>query len=155
MARYVDDMVLISDRKQTLLDAVPMIREFLKRSAGVTLHPNKFYLQHYTKGVKFIGAVIKRGRTYISNRTVNNAFGTIRKFNRRKASAEDMVASVNSYLGLMRHHATYNVRKRLTKAIAPEWQKYIIVGCNCEKITVKPSCNYRNRIRNKVKRNKI
>ena len=155
MARYVDDMILVSESKQTLLDAVPMIREFLKRSAGVTLHPNKFYLQHYTKGVKFIGAVIKRGRTYISNRTANNAFGTVRKFNRRKANAEDMVASVNSYLGLMRHHATYNIRKRLVKAISPEWHQTITIDSNCSKATVKPSCNYRNRIRSKVKRNKI
>lgn len=155
MARYVDDMVLISDRKQTLLDAVPMIREFLKQSAGVTLHPDKFYLQHYTKGVKFIGAVLKRGRTYISNRTVNNAFGAVRKFNSRKASAEDMVASVNSYLGIMRHHATYNIRKRLVRTIAPEWYQTITIDSNCNKATVKPSCNYRNHIRRKVKRNKI
>lgn len=155
MARYVDDMILISESKHALLDAVPMIREFLKRSAGVTLHPNKFYLQHYTKGVKFIGAVIKRCRTYISNRTVNNAFGAVRKFNRRKASAEDMVASVNSYLGLMRHHATYNIRRRHVKAISPEWYQAITIDSNCSKATVKPSCNYRNRIRSKVRRNKI
>lgn len=155
MARYVDDMILISESKQTLLDAVPMIREFLKRSAGVTLHPNKFYLQHYTKGVKFIGAVIKRGRTYISNRTVNNAFGCIRRLNRRKASAEDMVASVNSYLGIMRHHATYNIRKRLVRAIAPEWYQTITIDSNYNKATVKPSCSYRNRIKRKVKRNRI
>lgn len=155
MARYVDDMILISESKQPLLDDVPMIREFLKRSAGVTLHPDKFYLQHYTKGVKFIGAVIKRGRTYISNRTVNNAYGSIRKFNRRKASAEDMVASVNSYLGIMRHHATYNIRKRLVGAIAPEWYQTITIDSNCNKATVKPSCSYRNRIKRKVKRNRI
>lgn len=155
MARYVDDMILISESKQTLLDAVPMIREFLKRSAGVTLHPDKFYLQHYTKGVKFIGAVIKRGRTYISNRTVNNAFGAVRKFNRRKASAENMVASVNSYLGIMRHHATYNIRKRLVGTITPEWYQTITIDSNYNKATVKPSCSYRNRIKRKVKRNSI
>lgn len=152
MARYVDDMVLISDSKQALLDAVPMIREYMQRTAGVTLHPDKFYLQHYTKGVKFIGAVAKKGRTYISNRTVNNAFGCIRRFNRNKGSAEDFVASVNSYLGLMRHHAAYNIRKRLVKAIAPEWYQSITVAEDFSKITAKRTI--RKRIMKSVKRRK-
>ena len=155
MARYVDDMVLISDSKQRLLDAVPMIRKYIKQTAGVTLHPDKFYLQHYTKGVKFIGAVVKRGRSYISNRTVNNAFCCIRKFNSKDVSPEDFVASLNSYLGIMRHHATYNVRKRLIKAIAPKWYQTITIDSNCNKVMVKPSRSYRNRIRYRVRRNKI
>ena len=136
MARYVDDMILISESKQTLLNAVPMIREFMYRSAGVMLHPNKFYLQHYTKGVKFIGAVIKQGRTYISNRTVNNAFASIRKFNhRRRIDQEELTASVNSYLGIMRHHATHNIRRRLVKAIQPSVCKMVIVSADYSKIT--------------------
>lgn len=153
MARYVDDMVLISDSKQALLDAVPMIREYLQRTAGVTLHPDKFYLQHYAKGVKFIGAVAKKERTYISNRTVNNAFRCVRKFNRGKGRAEDLVASVNSYLGLMRHHATYNIRKRLVRAIAPEWYQSITVAEDFSKITAKETvCS---RINKKCKKRKI
>ena len=158
MARYVDDMVLISDSKQRLLDAVPMIREYMQQTAGVTLHPDKFYLQHYSKGVKFIGAVTKQGRTYISNRTVNNAFATVRRFNRDKCSkacAADLVASVNSYLGIMRHHATYNIRKRLAKTITPKWYHTITIDSNCNKAMVKPSLSYRNRIKRKVKQNRI
>lgn len=155
MARYVDDMVLISDSKQRLLDAVPMIREYLQQTAGVMLHPDKFYLQHYTKGVKFIGAVIKRSRSYVSNRTVNNAFCSIRKFNRKDVSPEDFVASLNSYLGIMRYHASYNIRKRLTKAIAPEWCQTITIDRNCNKAMVKPSRRFRNRIKRKVKQNRI
>ena len=156
MARYVDDMVLISDSKQRLLDAVPMIREYMKRTAGVTLHPDKFYLQHYTKGVKFIGAVVKQGRSYVSNRTANNAFTSVRRFNHaKKKNPADFVASVNSYLGIMRHHATYNIRKRLIKAIAPEWYQTITIDSNYNKAMVKPSRSYRNRIRYRVRRNKI
>ena len=155
MARYVDDMVLISDSKQRLLDAVPMIRQYLQQTAGVTLHPDKFYLQHYSKGVKFIGAVAKRGRTYISNRTVNNAFATVRKFNRDKCSkarAADLAASVNSYLGLMCHHATFNIRKRLVKAIAPAWHKYIVVDKDYRKINIRPKFNVRIRTKSNIRK---
>ena len=155
MARYVDDMVLISDSKQRLLDAVPMIREYMQQTAGVTLHPDKFYLQHYSKGVKFIGAVTKQGRTYISNRTVNNAFATVRRFNRDKCSkacAADLVASVNSYLGIMRHHATFNIRKRLVKAIAPAWHKYIVVDKDYRKINIRPTFNVRIRTKSNIRK---
>lgn len=151
MARYVDDMVLISDSKQRLLDAVPMIREYLQQTAAVTLHPDKFYLQHYTKGVKFIGAVVKRGRSYISNRTVNNAFCSIRKFNSKDVSPEDFVASLNSYLGIMQHHATYNIRRRLVRAIAPEWCRYISVDKDCKKIAVKRRYKHKERIKRRIR----
>jgi len=33
------------------------------------LHPKKIYLQHYTKGVKFLGVVVKPYRIYIGNQT--------------------------------------------------------------------------------------
>ncbi len=154
MARYVDDMILISESKQELLNAVPMIRAFVKRSAGVMLHPDKFYLQHYTKGVKFIGAVIKRGRTYISNRTVNNAFRCVRRFRRKKHHPEDLAASVNSYLGIMRHHASYKTRNRLIRAISPEWHQTITTGENCDKINIKPYFCHRERVRRRARRRK-
>lgn len=151
MARYVDDMLLISDNKQQLLDAIPMIREYLKRTAGVTLHPNKFYLQHYTKGVKFIGAVIKPHRTYISNRTVNNAFDCVRKLNKQDCSADEAMASINSYLGLLRHHATHNIRSRLLNVFGAKWHKHIKIIGN-DKVVVRPSRNYRERNKGKLKR---
>lgn len=150
MARYVDDMVLISRSKKKLLGAVPQIRCRLKQTAGVILHPKKFYLQHYSKGVKFIGAVIKKGRTYVSNRTVNNAFSCVRQYNKlseddRAEYAEKLVASLNSYLGIMRHHATFNIRRRLIQNIDKEWWKYIYAAKDYSKVTL------RNRFTNKYK----
>lgn len=150
MARYVDDMLLISDNKQQLLDAIPMIREYLKRTAGVTLHPNKFYMQHYTKGVKFIGAVIKPYRTYISNRTVNNAFRCVRKLNKQDCSADEAMASINSYLGLLRHHATFNIRRRLLGKLDPRWLKKLNNN-EYEKVTIKSSQRHREKIKQRLK----
>ena len=57
--RYVDDMVLVARRKETLLRLMPMIRETLA-SLGLRLNEKKFYFQHYSKGVRFVGAIIKR-----------------------------------------------------------------------------------------------
>lgn len=134
MARYVDDMVLIHQDKDYLLRAVPKIRALLLQTAGVELHPHKFYIQHYTKGVKFVGAVIKPHRTYVANRTVNNAFASIRRLHKSKARVEDIVASVNSYLGIMRHHRTYRIRQRLCRLISKHFGKKVIVEHNHKKI---------------------
>jgi hypothetical protein len=35
----------------------------------LTLHPHKIYLQHYTKGVQFLGVFIKPNLIYIASRT--------------------------------------------------------------------------------------
>ena len=156
-ARYVDDMVIVGNDKKYMLSCVPLIRQMLATEAGLTLHPRKFYLQHYTKGVKFVGAVIKPGRTYISNRTVNSAFGRIRGFNAirsdrlRRRNVDRLVASVNSYLGIMRHHASCNIRQRLIAAIDDGWRKYITIADDYTKINVRKQYSRREQIRRLVK----
>lgn len=158
-ARYVDDMVLVSDDKEYMLSCIPLIRQALMVEAGLTLHPRKFYLQHYTKGVKFVGGVIKRGRTYISNRTVNNAFACVRRFNAirsdkvRRQRSEKMVASINSYLGIMRHHASYKIRQRLIASIDDAWYRYITISDDLTTIRLKH--NRRQQIRRLIKTKKI
>lgn len=160
-ARYVDDMVIVGADKEYMLSCIPLIRQKLANEAGLTLHPRKFYLQHYSKGVKFVGAVIKPWRTYVSNRTVNNAFGRLRGFNAirndrlRQRSVERLVASVNSYLGIMRHHASYNIRQRLIESIDTGWRKYFDIAGDYTKITIKKQYRRREQIRRLVKSKKI
>ena len=75
-----------------------------------SLHPNKFYLQSYTKGIELVGAVIKPGRIYVHNRTVNNAFQAVKKYNdiiNIEEHVEAFATTLNSYLGLMKHYKTY------------------------------------------------
>jgi RNA-directed DNA polymerase len=45
------------------------------------LHPDKIYLQRYSKGVKYLGAVIKPHKNYIANRTKGNFYNAIEKQN--------------------------------------------------------------------------
>jgi len=130
--RYVDDFVLIHTDKQTLLDAREKISEFLRTRLKLTLHPQKFYLQHYSKGVKFIGAVIKPNRIYTGSRSKGNLYRKIHQMLPLMAHCVEnvlnmlpgFVARVNSYLGYMRHYNTYNLRsvilQRLDKTFLGE-----------------------------------
>lgn len=121
--RYVDDFVLIHSSKEKLLEAHVKIQDFLQKYLKLELHPQKFYLQHCSKGVKFIGAVIKPNRIYIGTRTKTNLYQRIYKQLPHMAKSLDntletlpyFMSSVNSYLGFMRHYNTYNLRSRILK----------------------------------------
>jgi len=80
--RYVDDFVLIHPDKEYLKSLIPKISNFLHSNLQLTLHPNKIYLQHYTKGVQFLGAKIKPYRIYIGNRTKGSFYDTIQEHNK-------------------------------------------------------------------------
>lgn len=113
--RYVDDFYVVSRQRSRLLKSIPLMRDKLKE-VGVTLHPDKFYFQHYSKGVEMLGAIVKPHRSYIHNRTINNAFEKVKFMTVRKRNAtEKDVAVINSYLGLMGQHSTHRLRKRLVQ----------------------------------------
>ncbi len=121
--RYVDDIVIARQDhqdKKYLKSIIPLLREYLQHKLFLELHPNKIYFQHYSKGVKYLGVVIKPYRIYIANRTKGNFYRTITKVNDvfkneniNKQKLSKILASTNSYLGLMSHYKTYNLRKKL------------------------------------------
>lgn len=123
--RYVDDFYIVHENKQFLLDCRYKISEKLL-SLGVILHPKKIYLQHYTKGVTFLGSVIKPHRTYIINRIKGSFYDKVHKLSHQiNLSFEEIDEwrnSINSYLGLLSSFNTYNIRKKMVS-------KYDILKC--------------------------
>ena len=158
--RYVDDTASVDTDKDKMLAAMPLIRQYLWETAGAIIHPHKFYLQHYTKGVKFIGAVVKKDRLYLANRTVGNAYKRLYKFNElaeadpkfARKQAEYFVSCMNSYLGLMRHYNEYGLRRNFVAAICKEWLKVVTISPDYTKLIVKPKFKQRERIRYVLRR---
>ena len=62
--RYVDDFIIVHPDKEYLKSLVPVLSNHLDCTLGLTLHPKKIYLQHYSKGVQFLGTIIKPNRIY-------------------------------------------------------------------------------------------
>jgi RNA-directed DNA polymerase len=130
--RYVDDFILIHHSKEYLHSILPKLADFLLSTLKLTLHPDKIYLQHYTKGVKYLGAVIKPHRVYIANRTKGNFYNAIEKQNKivrdhkpTKKEQEAFQSSINSYLGILKHYKTYKLRKgMLFKNLSGWWWNY-------------------------------
>ena len=111
VTQYVDDCVVLSRDKEKILGFMPRFRAWLWSELGITLHPNKCYIQHYTKGVSFVGGIIKPHRVYVSKRTAGIFLSKMRGIARSVAEPFEVLATVNSYLGMMQHFCSYSVRK--------------------------------------------
>lgn len=128
--RYVDDFFIICIGKKCLMDIVSLC-EIKLHEIGVRLHPKKRYIQHYSKGMDFIGAFIKPHRLYIRSRTIGNLYKRIWEFvefiRNNEITDEDIkyiTICLNSSLGTLKHFASYKIRRKLltSQAIRPLYQ---------------------------------
>lgn len=133
MCNYTDDLIMVIPDKEDFLQKVPYIRSFLKE-LGLTLHPHKFYIQHYSKPVHFLGYVIKKERIYIDNRTKDKMFEKVRlyclwseqdkKFIYRNVESFSQI--LNSYFGLLKHCYSYNIRSDLARRVMDSnWRRVL------------------------------
>jgi RNA-directed DNA polymerase len=147
--RYVDDFVIVHSDKGYLKSIIPVIREYLQAELQLTLHPNKIYLQHFSKGVKFLGAVIKPHRIYIANRTKANFYSALEEQNKiarehkpTNEEQEKFLCSMNSYLGIMKHYKTYKLRKRfIRKYLSGWWENYFYAKGYAKMVTKRKTRN--------------
>lgn len=150
--RYVDDFVIVHPNKEFLKSLIPKIKDYLRDELHLQLHPNKIYLQHFSKGIKFLGVIIKPYRIYIAHRTKGNFYQAIQEQNKiardHKPTKEEQAAflsSMNSYLGILKHYKTYNLRKRMIRKHLSGWWENIFYAKGYTRFVG------RRRIRNKSK----
>ena len=144
--RYVDDFVLVDRDKEYLKSVIPVLKDYLGKRLFLQIHPNKIYLQHYSKGVNFLGIVIKPYRIYIGKRTKGNFYRAIQYWNnflegKRRLCKEDLkgfLSSINSYLGHIKNFNTYKLRKKmLRKHLCAYFWNYVCVSGGYRKIVPK------------------
>lgn len=145
--RYVDDIVIVHKDKEYLKSIVPLLKEYLNSELSLELHPKKIYLQHFSKGVAFLGTIIKPYRIYVRNRIKGNFYQKIKYWNNLffekngkllKSDLKKFLASTNSYLGIMKHYNTYKLRKKMmTINFLPFSNRYFFVSPNYDKIVLR------------------
>jgi RNA-directed DNA polymerase len=143
--RYVDDFVIVHEDKEYLKKLISKLSEYLQKELHVTIHPKKIYLQHYSKGVQFLGTIIKPNRIYIANRTKGNFYNAIEKQNKiaidhkpTKKEQQAFQSSMNSYLGLMKHYKSYNLRKKtIFKRLSGYWFNHVYLSGGIAKFKLK------------------
>ena len=139
--RYVDDISFVSKDKKKLLSIIPMLRIELGK-LGLRLNEKKFYLQHYSKGVQFAGAVIKPDRIYVANHTINSFAFAVERLG--KATEMGMIddinkniASVNSYLGIMSHYNEYATKRTIMAKLPQKFYEYCYIEGHFDVVKLK------------------
>lgn len=136
--RFVDDFTIVG-AKQNILLMRRIAERWLRLYLRVKLHPDKVYLQPVSHGVKFVGSQLKRGRTYLSNRTIGRmpqAFAWLAQA-KTPSEIEQAISTVNSYLGMARHHRSYKVVSKLFEPYREEIAKKCDIDEHLYKVTIK------------------
>ena len=110
--RYVDDFVLLHQDAAWLVDALAGIGHCLD-ALHLRLNPRKTILQPASRGIDFVGHVVRPWHRVTRPRTLDAALHRIETM-----PAADVHASGNSYFGLLRQatHSHYD-RARLANAL--------------------------------------
>jgi len=143
--RYVDDFILIHSSHEYLKTLIPQIADFLQSQLKLTLHPRKIYLQHYSKGVHFLGAMIKPNHIKSGKRIKGNFYCAIDRYNQKLKSHQPnhkeqvkFLCSINSYLGIMSHYHTFHLRQLFLKThLHHDWWQWFQVQKDFKKIIKK------------------
>ena len=109
--RYVDDSYIVSHDKQWLLSLVPDIRNFLRDRLHLELHMGKLHITKARHGAEFLGGYVKPYTTYISNESLRRMKASIDAMNMN--NHEKTWASVCSFLGVLSHYDSFNIRAQL------------------------------------------
>jgi hypothetical protein len=110
--RYVDDFVLLHWSTDALSGWLARVAAYLPARLGAHLNPRKTVLQPISRGVDFVGHVIKPWRREPRGNALPNA---LRRLN--ETSDDDLLTVVNSYFGLLRQSpASRHLRAQLANA---------------------------------------
>lgn len=133
--RYVDDFRVFAHTKEELVILIPQIRAYLKDKLHLTLHPKKVDLQPMKHGFKFIGAIIKKDRMYVGNRTLGNFYALLLKYDTLtdeefQIAIERFAQRYNSYSGFLKHYQTYGIRWKMWMMTYKSFGKYVYISRN-------------------------
>jgi len=142
--RYVDDFVLVHHDKSYLRSLVKKIRVFLKENLHLTLHPKKIYLQHFSKGVTFLGAYMKPYVKYVERRCKTNFYALAVEINaklKENVPSDEtlhlMRSRVNSYLGTLMHFSSFKLRKKVLKEFDNVFYHYFMLDKDFSRVVLK------------------
>ncbi len=110
--RYVDDFYIASRNRARLEIHKETIREFLRQELGLVLHPLKTKIERTAYGISYLGIYVKPHRVYLDNKTLKRMVRKIRIV-LRMTDGNQLLSSVNSYLGYMKHFKCGKIKERL------------------------------------------
>lgn len=117
---FVDDIYIVSRDKKKFLDLMPELRHRLSL-LKVNLNENKFYCQHFSKGVMCLGTMLKFDRMYTNNTSYSRALNKIDNLKKSKSKPREVLCSLNSHVGNIKKK---NQERRLSAFVEKALKKF-------------------------------
>lgn len=105
--RYADDIIVLSDSRETLDKYLEAIKKFLHDRLCVELHPNKIYIRSWRQGIDVLGYIVYPGyrmlRTKTKHRIRRHMNTKKRLLDAKIISQEEYDQTLASYRGRIKH----------------------------------------------------
>lgn len=148
---YTDDTAnVIRNVKQWKRDEAE-VADYIKDELHWIWHPDKRYLQHWSKGVEFLGFKIRGDRMLPSDRIAHNYIWKMKCYARKAdtmswyvhATKEHVMQVVNSYTGLFKWCNTNRLRETGMSILKESAFAKVYNFHNGQKVTIKPEMTQR------------
>lgn len=143
---YTDDTCVIVKDKERWSHHIRILERYVSDELHLTLHPDKRYLQHYSKGVGFLGYKVRFNRTLPSDRIAHNIRWKVDCAIRRAVKDPDYILRdcehfmqvVNSYNGLLKWCNAWRLRREICDTLkASPWRRVFVFHEDFH-VTLKP-----------------
>ena len=120
--RYVDDVILFHEDPAILNQWYESMSEFIEQKLNLHFHPNKKHINRIDTGIDFTGFILKQGRTYLRQSSLDRCQQKIRGWERQGSPLDDenlekLSMTVTSYLAMLRHVNGYKARHSLCRRV--------------------------------------
>ncbi|HCC54718.1 MAG TPA: reverse transcriptase [Desulfobulbaceae bacterium] len=124
--RYVDDMILVHEKRQVLEEWLGDIESFLQNKLLLELHPTRRIIQPVGNGADFVGYIVRPTHLLVRRRTVGRCKEALARHAKNILGKKgqnfvlfppegylQLQATIQSYLALFRHASAKRLRDSL------------------------------------------
>ena len=119
--RYADDFLILDKGRKALEDLLLKISKFLKEKLSLKLHPERLKIGKFSWGIDFVGYIILPHyilpRIKTKRRALERMKEQFRLFQEERIGLKDIKATIDSYLGLLKHCDSYEFQRELKNQI--------------------------------------
>ncbi|MBF0227465.1 MAG: hypothetical protein HQK76_18625 [Desulfobacterales bacterium] len=127
--RYVDDFVLLDNKRENLVYWENQIKDFLAKELKLELNPKSRHFAPIKNGSNFLGYIVRPSHCLVRQRIVGNLKNKLRQYEKQlisknedtitfrydKTSVDKLRSSLASYLGHFKHASTWKLKTAIFK----------------------------------------
>lgn len=119
--RYADDFLFLHSNRAHLEKVKSAIEHFVSKRLCLTIHPNKIVFRTLQQGIDWLGYILRPHYRILRTSTKQRVFKKIRhkvqEYNQEMIDDFSLAQSIQSYLGLLSHCHSHEVRQHLHNEI--------------------------------------